>query len=371
MPERFSRRAMLGSSAALVGAGLLPPAHATDPQARVAAGPVRLLANENPYGPGPAARAALAASTERAWQYAFRRERALREAIAAREGLDADHVMIAAGSGEVLRLVGLMCGVERGALVIARPTFTFAADYARALGATIREVPLDADMRHDLGAMAAAVDARTRLVYVCNPNNPTGTLLSGGELRPFVEALSRQALVVVDEAYLDLNDDQAAHTALPRVAAGDQVIVTRTFSKLHGMAGLRIGYALARPDLIRRLERLRISILNLPGLEAAVASYGDEEFQVFSRARLREGVELTQRLLTGLGRPFVPSAGNFVFFDTGALVGVFADAMRARGFLIGRAFEPYPTWCRVSMGTVEQMAAFGAAARQYFETPRG
>ncbi len=370
MPGQFSRRAMLGGSAALAGAGLMPLARAAGGQGPAPA-LVRLLANENPYGPGPAARAALDASAGRAWQYAFRQEQALRQAIAAREGLAPDNVMIAAGSGEVLRLAGLICGVERGALVMARPTFTFAADYARELGATIREVPLDQAMRHDLGAMAAAVDAQTRLVYVCNPNNPTGTRLGGSELRPFVQELSRRTLVLVDEAYLDLNEDLAAHTAVPRVAAGDQVIVTRTFSKLHGMAGLRIGYALARPDLIRRLERLRVSILNLPGLEAAVASYADEEFQAFSRTRLREGVELTQQLLAELGRPFVPSYGNFVFFDTGAPVGAFAAAMRAQGFLVGRAFEPYANWCRVSMGTVEQMAAFGEAARRYFEAARG
>jgi len=370
MAERFSRRAILGGSVALAGAGLLQRARGADTK-RAAPAMVRLLANENPYGPGPAARAALAASADRAWQYAFRQEQVLRQSIAAREGLAPDNVMIAAGSGEVLRLAGLICGVERGALVIAQPTFTFAADYARELGATIREVPLDAEMRHDLDAMAAAVDAQTRLIYICNPNNPTGTRLGGSALRPFVQELSRRALVLVDEAYLDLSEDWPAHTAATRVAAGDQVIVTRTFSKLHGMAGLRIGYALARPDLIRRLERLRISILNLPGLEAAGASYADEEFQAFSRARLREGVELTQRWLAELGRPFARSHGNFVFFDTGAPVGAFAAAMRAQGFLVGRAFEPYASWCRVSMGTVEQMAAFGEVARNYFETPRG
>jgi hypothetical protein len=156
-------------------------------------------------------------------------------------------------------------------------------------------------MRHDLPAMAAAVTASTALVYVCNPNNPTGTLVPGRELRPFVSELSRRAPVLVDEAYLDLWDDAAEHTCIDRVRAGEAVIVTRTFSKLHGLAGLRIGYAVAPADIIRRLQPLRMSLLNTAGIAAATASYQDLEYQALSRQRLQQSLAITRQALADVG----------------------------------------------------------------------
>jgi histidinol-phosphate aminotransferase len=339
----------------------------TDRPAATPRGPIRLLANENPYGPSPAARAAMDVVAPEAWKYPVMESQQLRRLIAEREGLTPAHVMISDGSGEALRIAALVHGRKKGEVVAAAPTFTFLQAYARQLGCTVREVPLDGNMRHELAAMASAVTPATSLVYVCNPNNPTGTLLTGAELRPFVRTLSSKAMVLVDEAYLDLWDDVAEHTVTDRVRAGDNVIVTRTFSKLHGIAGLRIGYAMAPPPVIAELERHRMSMLNLIGIAAATASYQDLGFQAQSRARIREALDLTTQWLTELGVPHVGgSRGNFVFFDTGAPLANFAAAMRRAGFLIGRMFQPYDTWCRVSMGTVEQMQDFAAAGREHF-----
>jgi len=144
------------------------------------------------------------------------------------------------------------------------------------------------------------------------------------------------------------------------------VIVARTFSKLHGLAGLRIGYALARPDLIERMTRLKLTSVSSLGLAAAAASYGDMEFQAASRSHIAEGVALTTAVLDELKRPYAPTRGNFVFFDTGGPAREFIGAMRGQGFSLGRPFPPYDSWCRVSMGTVEQMAAFAAALRGHF-----
>ncbi len=368
MPTVFTRRhVLLGLLPAATALRFTGAAAQASPPAAAPAAAVRLSANENPYGPAPSASRALAASVETAWQYPSTQAAALKSLIAAREGLTPEHVMLGEGSGEILRIAAIAFANGEGEVVTPWPTFAFLPEYARRLGATVREVPLDEAMNHDLPAMDAAIGARTRLVYVCNPNNPTGTFLEGDALRPFVSAASRRAPVVVDEAYADLVEDWRRHTLTDRILADEDVIVTRTFSKLHGLAGLRVGYALSRPALIQRLERYRVSMMNLPGLAAATASYEDLEFQAWSRRKIREALALTTATLDELGRPHTGAGPvNFVFFDTGGPLAAFAAAMREQGYLVGRPFPPYENWCRVSMGTIEQMAAFAQVLRKHY-----
>lgn len=327
---------------------------------------IRLAGNENPHGPGPAARAAIAAAIGDSWKYPMAEEMALRTRIAEREGVTPRHVMIGDGSSEILHIAGIVFGLERGELLTAVPTFTMIADHARAIGAMVREIPLDGAMRYDLAAMAAAISGQTRLIYVCNPNNPTGTMVPGTDLREFIAAVARRAMVLVDEAYLEFLPDAAAHSAVARVIAGDDVIVARTFSKLHGLAGLRIGYALARPDIIERMSRLKLTAPASLGLAAAGASLADTEFQAFSRRSISDGVAITVSALEDIGLRFAPTSANFVFFDTGSPVREFLGAMRERGFSLGRPFPPYLNWCRVSIGTVEQMRSFDQALRAHY-----
>lgn len=374
MSAQLSRRSLvLGSTAAATALIATRSAFSREaPAAAVAAAappaaPARLIANENPYGPAASARRAVTDALATAWQYPMGNEQPLKQLIAAREGLTPAHVMLADGSGEILRIAGLVYGLGGREVVAARPTFGFLQEYARQLGAAVTEVPLDEDLRHDLKGLAAAITAKTGLLYICNPNNPTGTLIPGAELRPFLQAAARRTTILVDEAYLDLWEDWPAHTATDRVRAGDPVIVTRTFSKLHGMAGLRVGYALAPPETIQRLEKHRMTLLGCAGVAAATASYQDLEFQDFSRARLQEGLAITTGALRDLKLRHVEQGrGNFVFFDTGGPLADFSAAMRRAGFLVGRPFPPYDTWCRVSMGTVEQMRGFAEALRGYF-----
>jgi histidinol-phosphate aminotransferase len=372
MVSTFTRRSVLGTTPLLL-TGTLFGALTGQAGAQVvqvvhqgAGSAARLSANENPYGPGPAAREALQQAIDEGWKYSFGEDMALKKLIADREGLTPGHVILGDGSSEILHIAGVLYGAGGGEVIHAAPTFAIVADYARELGATVHAVPLDSNLTHDLKAMAARISKQTRLIYICNPNNPTGTLVPGGELRDFIAALPKEVAVFVDEAYLDLNDDVAAHTAVPRVQAGDNVIVARTFSKLHGLAGLRIGYGLARPDIVQRMERLKLPVLCTPGLRAARASYEDRAFQADSRKRISEGLALTQATLDEIGLRHVPTRGNFVFFDTGQPVATFLGAMRERGFSLGRPFPPFDTWCRVSIGRVEQMRAFAVALREYF-----
>jgi len=381
MTRRYSRRSMLlGSSAfavaALAGAETRGPARpagrpggpgaAASPGAQPGPELARLIANENPYGPSERARKAIIDSLPTAWQYPMGNDRQLKTLIAEREGLAPENVMVGLGSGEILQIAGLVFGAN-SRVVAAKPTFNFLQEYARKNGATIVEVPLDEKMRHDLKALAAETSKKgTGLLYVCNPNNPTGNMIPGSELRPFLAEASRNATVLVDEAYLDLWDDWREHTATDRIKAGDPVIVTRTFSKLHGMAGLRVGYGLASPDLIRKLEQHRMTIQDCTGLAAATASYQDLDYQAFSKGKIHEGLAITIAALRELNIPFVENTrGNFVFFDTGGPLADFRTAMKQAGYMIGWPHPPYLTWCRVSMGTTEQMQGFAAALRQW------
>ena len=360
----LSRRMLItGALGALPMAKALAQA-APAPSAE-APGPLRLVANENPYGPSPAARQAVVEAAAQGWQYAFSEVGALAAALAAHHGVPADHVVVTAGSVEALRLAAMLWCADGGNLVAAHPTFDVLPRYAERLGCEGRRVPLDASMTHDLGAMAAAMDAETRLVYLCNPNNPTGTLLPAGAVRDFVAEISPRAPVVVDEAYLELQDDEGAHTAIERVLAGDRVVVLRTFSKLHGMAGLRVGYAIAPPDIAGRLEARRVSFMSRPGVMAALASLADTEFQAFSRARIREAMAVTTGAFDALGLAYTPSHGNFDAVDTGVPVAEFSAAMRAQGILTGRPVAGYPTWARISMGRVEDMHRLAGAMRSF------
>ena len=373
MPLNVSRRSLVLGSSALAASALLADRsvaqQATPVPAAPAASPglARLIANENPYGPSERARRAVTEALPTAWQYPMSQQQVLKKLIATREGLSPQHVLLGVGSGEILQIAALVFGQGGGEVVAAVPAFGLLQDYAKQVGGVVTEVPLNDGLGHDLKGLAAAVTTRTRLLYVCNPNNPTGTLIPGGELRPFVQAMASRTTVLVDEAYLDLWEDWPQHTATERVRAGQPVIVTRTFSKMHGLAGLRIGYALAPPEVIDRLAKHQMTLLGCAGLAAATASYQDLEFQSFSRARLQESLGITTAALRELKLRHVENGrGNFVFFDTGGSLADFSAAMRSAGFQVGRPFPPYPSFSRVSMGTVPQMRGFADALRAYF-----
>ncbi len=366
-----SRRSVLIAAGGALSAGLTPLVLAQSAGGGPNSGShmLRLIANENPYGPSPAARAAANKAVDEGWKYAVRETGELKKLIAAHEGVATGNIMVSAGSSEALRVAALLYGRHGGRMVAATPTFSFLPGYARTLGCEINEVPLDVAMKHDLDAMAAAVDVGTRLVYVCQPNNPTGTLLDGKELHAFIDDVSVRSPVVVDEAYLDLWDDLPLHSAVSKVREGKQVIVTRTFSKLHGMAGLRVGYAIAPKEVIKQLEQLRVTQMSYTGVLAATASLQDKEFLDFSRARIRECLAITNGVLDELGLPHTETRGNFVYFDTGGSPREFMGAMRKAGILTGLSYKPYATWARVSMGRVEEMEILADAMRGYFALP--
>jgi histidinol-phosphate aminotransferase len=323
--------------------------------------PIRLNFNENPWGPGPAARAAVAAAMDDGCRYANTGK--LIAAIAAREGVQPEQIAIGSGSGELLNMLAFGWAA-RGVVTCAWPTFDQLMAFAAKAGAEVRRVPLDSSLRHDLAAIEAAAPDDNGLVYLCNPNNPTGTVIEGPRLRAHCRALAQRTLVVVDEAYMDLIEPGATESMVDLVRETANVVILRTFSKVHGLAGLRVGYAISRPEHISRLRELQMASPNVLGLAAATASLADTAFIAASRERIVTDRRRVTAACRKLGMECSDSHGNFVFVRTGVPVAEFRERMRALGIEVGRPFAPLTDWCRISLGrTAENTALIAALAK--------
>jgi histidinol-phosphate aminotransferase len=359
LPSLTRRRALMGAAALL--APWTPRLAGADAATTVAAaGPIMLNGNENPYGPSPAARQAILASAGTAPRYADASIDALKSQIAAREGVATSQVAIGTGSGELLRMAGLLAllGGSGGELVAARPTYEELPEFAARLGMQVRWVAPDVQHRHDLPAMRAAITAQTRMVYVCNPNNPTGAAVTSEALSAFVRSVPAGVAVVVDEAYIDFVDQPGVGPATALVGQVPNLIVLRTFSKIHGLAGLRVGYGISSPAIAQRLADLSLTWPNSPGIDAAIASYNDHAFLRATRAAILADRTRVQATLDRLGRKHSDAQGNFVFFDTGGPLKQFQDRMLAQGIKVGRHFDGYDTWARVTIGLRQEVDRF-------------
>ena len=329
--------------------------------ARRAAGPIRLHFNENPFGMSPKAKDALMGSwAQHTWYMPPIREE-IRETFAKYVGVPADHVLVTQGSSEVLSILALAYNMHGGEIVAPWPTFEDLPRWGETLGATVHKVPLDHRMDHDLYQMEQKINGNTKLVFVCNPNNPTSNLADDQALREFVTNSARRSTVIVDEAYFDFVNVPGHKSMVDLVLKGQPIIVSRTASKLHGLAGLRCGFAVARPDIIAKLQQYVTGDPNVFGLVAGKASLLDTEYQAFVKAKNAEGRTMLMDALKALGKNVAPSQTNFVFFQAGRPVEQMQKYFLAKGFVIGRAFPPYTDWCRVSIGTPDEMKQFVAA----------
>jgi histidinol-phosphate aminotransferase len=367
----LSRRDLLTASAIMLMrpmSSISAPLGASLPAAPLAGGtePMLLCWNENPYGPSPAARAAIAQSIADACRYPDDENPRLVNLLAEKEALGPDHIVTGAGSGELLRAIGLLAARQHGEIVAAEPTYAELTEYAQGSGATLKWVPVDKQLRHDLSAMHAAVSAKTRIVYICNPNNPTGTMVDSATIATFVAALPDHVTTVIDEAYMEFVDGARSSAGL--VTGPKRVIVLRTFSKLHGMAGVRCGYGIGRPEVIEEISAARMATPNIFAVRGAIASLGDKEFLTDCRRRI---VASRARLTAELARlhfPYAEPHGNFVFFDAGVPIKKFSDFMLQRNIAVGRRFPRYENWCRVTIGTDPQIDAFIEGVRAFRAT---
>lgn len=324
---------------------------------------IRLTSNENPYGPSPLARKAMADAVITSNRYPWDMATALRGEIGKRYGMSADHVLLGAGSTEILGIVGMYAALSKGNVVTSETTFQTCTRMAERSGLQIARAPMTAGKKFDLAAMSSMLNNETRLVYICNPNNPTGTLLPSATVKSFAEEVSRKYLVLMDEAYLEYCDEPSLASM---VLNNKNIIVAKTFSKIHGLAGARIGYALAHPETIDKLANYqpwRNGNNSAVSLAAAMASLKDEDFIRQCKMYNRAANDYTAKELSSLGLDPIPSSTNFIYYSLANYKGDWAKEMSARNVLAPGNIDR-GNWARITIGTMEEMRAFIAAAKQ-------
>lgn len=359
-------RRQFGRVAALLAGGAAVPfynefALAQDLKAiaNIPADVVRINANENPMGPCPAAIEAMRNVLPQGGRYLFHHTNAFVEALAAVEGLPASHVLACAGSSDPLHRCVLAFTSAPRPLVIADPGYEAPERGARFVGAKVIQVPLRKDYTHDAYALARA-DSNTGVIYVCNPNNPTGTVTRREDIAAIVANKPKDCIVLIDEAYIHFSATAIPSTDL--VLAGKDVIVLRSFSKLYGMAGLRAGAALGRPDLLARVRSFGgLGILPATAMAGATASLKEKDLVAQRRKIL---ADIRDDLFAWLHKKhysFIPSDANMVMIDSKRPGKETTAAMLKEKVAIGRAWSALPNHVRVTIGTRDDMAKFKAA----------
>ncbi len=319
-------------------------------------GSIKLASNENPLGPSPKALAAVAGALRTINLYPDGSAFYLRRRLAERHGVSPDDVLVGNGSNEIIELVVRTFLRPRDEAIMADQAFVIYRMVVQAVAGTPRVIPLR-NFTHDLEAMAEAVTPRTRLVFLANPNNPTGTIFRRAEWDAFLRALPpRQLIVVADDAYADYVEDPEYPDTIGTRGDGSVAVVTlRTFSKLYGLAGLRIGYAIAQAPVIEAMQRIRQPFnVNALALVGALAALEDHEHVRRTLEVNRQGMRMLTEACGRLGLPFVPSAANFVLVRVGQGLEVY-DGLLRRGVIV-RPMDGYglPEYLRVTIGLPEE-----------------
>lgn len=323
--------------------------------------PIRLGSNENPYGPSENVRKAMMDNFDLGCRYPWAYNAPLREMIAQKEGVTSDHIVLVAGSTEGLKITGITFAGRGDEILSGLPTFLSMMEYAKVWGANINWVPLDKNMDYDLEEIEKRISGKTKLIFLCNPNNPTGKLLPADKVMDFCETASEKTMVFSDEAYYDYIEDPNYPSMVELVKKGKNVIVSRTLSKVYGLAGIRLGYLVAKPDVAAKLNERVVANTNIMAIEAGKAALKEEEFYRFSLAKNLEARKMIEDTLDQLELEYLPSQANFVFFNSNEDVRGLAEKMLTKGVIIGRPFPPFDNWCRISTGTLEEVAFFNKA----------
>ncbi|MXV14670.1 pyridoxal phosphate-dependent aminotransferase [Hufsiella ginkgonis] len=326
----------------------------------------RLSSNENPFGPSPKAKKAIMEGIDGSFRYGFGGTRQLTARISEFEGLGPGMVSLSPGSSPFLKAGAAHFSKGGGSIITGDPSYDDLTRTAAGMGAKIVKVPLTADYKLDLDAMEKAIDGSTKLVYIVNPNNPTATTVDTAKLKSFIERVSPKVTVFVDEAYIDYVKDPKSATTIDCVKKGMNVVVIRTFSKLYGFAGLRMGYMVAQPAMIQALGEYTDGAFSISSLSvnAAVASYQDRDFMTDALAKTAASKQFLYDTLKKEGYEYIPSDANFVLFPVKMEAKKFTEEMSKRGVQLRNWKFSGKEWCRVSIGTMDEMKAFAAAFTQ-------
>ena len=363
--RRFAQLLGAGAAAVVVRPSLSfakPPQAVTSPLAE--GGIVRLSANENPYGPSPKALQAITDSFGLASRYPDEHNNVLIDKLAKLNGVSRDQILLGDGSGEILKLCAeTFTGPQNGKLVAADPTFEALLNNASANGAEVVKIPLTSSFAHDLPKMLTA--ANGGLIYVCNPNNPTASITPKDELRDFIAKTPGETNILVDEAYFHYADSPDYESVISLVNDHPNLIVSRTFSKIYGMAGLRCGYCVAQKETVERMRRNQMwDSVNCMALAAATASLDDADHVPNGQRLNREAKTFVISELDEMGYKQIPSQANFIMFDCKRSVVPLIQAMKQRNVHVGRLFPALPNHMRLTIGKKSEMEMFLSAFRE-------
>lgn len=318
---------------------------------------IKLSSNENPHGPSQAARKAMIDMVNRSNRYPWEITTELREKIAAGYQLTKEHITVGAGSSELLGIVALMAALQRGHAIAPYPTFRLWMPAAKTVGLPVELIPLTANKETDLQRMKDSISAQTKMIYLCNPNNPVGNIIPVNELETFIKSVAPTCIVLLDEAYTEFSNEPSM---IKWVNDYPNLVIAKTFSKIYGMAGARAGYAVAHPSTIKKMNDLQpwanagISAVTLAG---AIASYNDNGFIKHCRAENEKAKKIFTDALTKNGMPFIPSHTSFVYFDTSAYPNDVRNLLEKNNIIGCRTFEEGTGWRRLSIGTSDEMKA--------------
>ncbi len=327
----------------------------------------RLSANENPFGPSDKAKKAIEDALAKSYQYPFTYANDLATKIAQYEGISNDHILMGAGSTPLLLAAAIHFSKKPGSNIITGdPSYEDLPSKATRLNTKWVKVPLTADYKLDLDAMEKSIDANTSMIYICNPNNPTATVLDTEKLKSFCERVSSRVTVFIDEAYIDYLPDPQGSSMMSTIKAGKNIIIARTFSKLYGFAGLRVGYVVAQPEMIKQLSLYTAGPMSISttSLQAALPSYQDKEFLKGALEKTIASKNFLYEVLKKEGYSYVPSSANFVIFPVKMESMQFVSEMSKRGVLVRPWKFANKNWCRISIGKMDEMQAFADAFKE-------
>lgn len=364
---RVNGAAGLATGAAIVGSGVSSPALAKPSPPKINYGPApgvaKLNANENPFGPSPLALEAMVEASKKGAYYVGESVRRLKSMIAERHGLTPEHISLSSGSSGVLSYLAVAM-TRKGHILGPDLFWDTTAKAGVRQGGELKHLPKTKDLAIDLKAMEKAISSDTAMVQVTNPNNPTGMLLDGDKLRSFCVSASKKTMVLVDEAYNELTEKPEFNSMVPLVKAGHNVVVARTFSKIYGLAGMRVGYMISSPETAGLLRQYGLGdyAMNQAGVAAAVASYDDTKFLAMAKSSIIEAREALVEAVKKQGLKPLASETNFVFVDLGSMnAEAFRAAMADQNVMIRGIYRDYVNYSRVSMGYPEDVQRYIAA----------
>jgi histidinol-phosphate aminotransferase len=353
------------SSLALAGLGLSTqfPMYRRHP-GYLPGDPILLNSNENPYGPSPMARKAIMEAYVHTNRYPDDLLPVLKKKIASHWNVGAENILLGAGSSEIIGLACQMASQQKGHVITGEPSYKVWNNQAASFGLEFKRVPLNGEKKLDLAGMVDAINQDTRMVYFCNPNNPTGTFVDPASLSSQALKVKPPVLAFIDEAYTEFAE---LDSLAPIAVKNKNIIVAKTFSKIYGLAGARVGYAIAHPDTIRSLASYQAwpdASVSMVSAAAAMASLDDLGFVKECRDKIRASREMCFKTFKELSLDYIPSSTNFILFNIDKLKGDFTNELQGKGIYTQFREHFGGKWCRVTMGTAEEMEAFLKALKE-------